>query len=119
MDAGMIFHIILFMLIWCLLFICYRFYKSIAPSNKTLDVSIAFLSAAVICAYLGMLVWKEGILDFLHFKLLGYIICDLKDIYVICFVAIFLISIIRIEKKNRVKLVDLTNYLKGLFKKLP
>lgn len=116
MDAGLLFHVILFAIIWFILFMGYKFLKSIDSHNKILDVSIAFFTSAVICAYLGMLVWEKGILDFLHFKLLGYIICDLKDIYINCFVVLFLVSTMRIEKKHNVKLVDLTNYLKSLFK---
>lgn len=84
--------------------------------NQTLDVSIAFFTSAVICAYLGMLVWEKGILDFLHFKLHFNFVFDLKDVYTNCFVVLFLISAIKIEKKHSVKLVDLRNYLKGLFK---
>ena len=115
MDAGLLFHIILFAIIWFILFAGYKFFKSIDPHNKTLDVSIAFFTSAVICAYLGMLVWEKGILDFLHFKLYFHFVFDLKDIYTNCFVVLLLISTIKIETKYNVKLTDLTNYLKALF----
>ena len=117
LDAGLFFHVILFALIWVILFLFYRFFKEIAPKNKMLDVSFCFLTASVICAYLGILVWEKGILDFLHFKLLGYIICDLKDIYINCFVVLLLISTIKIEKEYKIKLKDMISYFKGLFEK--
>lgn len=117
MDAGLIFHVVLFGLIWLILFLSYRFFKVIAPKSKMLDVAFSFFTAGVICAYLGILVWEKGMLDFLHFKILGYIICDLKDIYINCFVVLLLISTINIERKHNVKLADFGNYLKGLFKK--
>lgn len=117
MDAGLIFHVVLFGLIWFVLFLLYRFFKGVAPKNKMLDVAFSFFTAAVICAYLGILVWEKGMLDFLHFKFLGYIICDLKDIYINCYLVLLLISTINIEKKHNVKSADIGNYLKGLFKK--
>lgn len=117
MDAGLSFHLILFALIWLMIFIFYRFFKGIAPDNKMLDVSISLFTAAVICSYLGMLVWKDGILDFLYCKFLIHAICDLKDIYVNCFVVLLLISTRQIEVKHKIELKDLTDYLKGLFRK--
>ncbi|CAK7026089.1 MAG: hypothetical protein PARBA_01094 [Parabacteroides sp.] len=116
MDAGLLFHIALFTIIWFIQFVAYKFFKSIDPHNKTLDVSIAFFTSSVICAYLGMLVWEKGVLDFLHFKLHLNFVFDLKDIYTNCFVVLLLISTMRIEKKHNVKLADLKNYLKGLLK---
>lgn len=116
-DAGLLFHIFLFAIVWFVLFIIYRFFKRIEPLNKMLDASICFLTAGVICAYLGMLVWENGILDFLHFKLLGNIIFDLKDIYLNCFVILLIVSTKRIEKTYNIKSVDFRNYLQGLFQK--
>lgn len=117
MDAGGIFHVILFALIWYVLFLSYKFFKGFSPHNKMLDVSFAFFTAGVICAYLGILVWEKGILDFLHFKLFGYIICDLKDIYINCFVVLLVISTTKIEQEHKIKLRDMTSYIKSLFKK--
>ena len=117
MDAGLFFHIILFVIIWFIQFVGYKFFKSIDSHNKTLDVSIAFFTSAVICAYLGMLVWEKGILDFLHYKLYFDFVFDLKDIYTNCFIILLLISTIKIEKEHKVKLKDLVYYLKDLFKK--
>lgn len=117
MDAGLIFHVILLAFIWLILFLLYRFIKSFALENKTLDVSISLFTAAAICSYLGMLVWEEGILDFLHFKFLGYIICDLKDLYINCFIVLFLISTITIEVKHKIELKDMKEYFKSLFRR--
>lgn len=116
MDAGLLFHIILFVIIWFILFIGYKFFKSIDPHNKALDASISFFTSAIICAYLGMLVWEKGILDFLHFKLYFNFVFDLKDVYTNCFVILFLISTMRIEKEYNVQLKDLRNYIKRLYK---
>lgn len=117
MDAGLLFHIVLFAIVWLIQFIGYNFFKRFDSGNKILDVSISFFTAAVICSYLGILVWRKGILDFLHIKLIGNIIFDLKDIYVNCFVILFCLNAIKIELKHNIKLIDLKNYLKGLFKK--
>ena len=67
MDAGLIFHIILFALAWFMIYIIYRYLKKLNFANKIVDMGIVFFTAAVICAYLGILVWEKGILDFLHF----------------------------------------------------
>ncbi len=115
-DAGLIFHVILFTLIWIVIFIFYRFFKGVAPENKLLDVSFSFFTAGLICSYLGILVWEKGILDFLCFKPLGYVTCDLKDIYINCFLVLMLISAIKIEKEHKITLKDMVSYLKGLFK---
>jgi signal peptidase II len=117
MDAGLIFHVILFALVWLILFLQYRFFKGIAPKNKMLDVSFSFFTAAAICAYLGILIWEKGTLDFLHFKLLGDIICDLKDIYINCFVVLLVISTTKIAKEHEIKVKDMVSYVKGLFRK--
>ena len=113
MDAGLIFHIILFALVWSFIYIIYRFLKKLNPENKIADMSIVFFTAAVICAYSGILIWEKGILDFLHFKFLGYIICDLKDIYINCFAILFCISTI----KYKFELKELADYIKGLYKR--
>lgn len=115
MDAGLIFHVVLFALIWLIVFVFYRFYKRVAPTNKMLDISFSLLTAGVLCAYLGILVWKEGVLDFLQLKPFGKIVFDLKDLYINCFVVCLLISTKRIESKHHIKLKDMADYLKGLF----
>lgn len=61
MDAGLLFHIVLFAIVWLIQFIGYNFFKRFDSGNKILDVSISFFTAAVICSYLGILVWRKGI----------------------------------------------------------
>lgn len=117
MDAGLIFHLFLFALVWFVIFVFYRFFKKIASTNKMLDCSFGFLTAGVICAYLGVLVWEKGVLDFLQLTLFKIIVFDLKDLYINCFVVLLLISTKRIETKHRVRPKDMADYLKGLFKK--
>ena len=113
MDAGLIFHIILFALAWFMIYIIYRYLKKLNFANKIVDMGIVFFTAAaVICAYLGILVWEKGILDFLHFEFLGYV-CDLKDIYINCFVILFCIN----ATKCNLEFKGLANYMKGLFRK--
>lgn len=115
MDAGLIFHAIVFALVWLVLFPFYKFFKNIAPGNKTLDVSFSFLTAGVICAYLGILIWQDGTLDFLHFKLGASVVFDLKDIYINCFVILLIISTKKIEKEHKTTLQDMMHYIKSLF----
>lgn len=116
MDTGLIFHVILFPLIWIILFLFYRFFKGVAPKNKMLDASFAFFTAGFICSYLGILVWEKGVLDFLHLKLLGGIIFDLKDIYINCYIVLLIISTMKIEKEYKIELKHMASYLKDLFK---
>lgn len=112
MDAGLIFHIILFALAWFIIYVIYRYLKKLNLANKIADMSIVLFTAAVSCAYLGILVWEKGILDFLHFEFLGYV-CDLKDIYINCFVVLFCISAI----KCKLEFKGLANYIIGLFRR--
>ena len=116
-DFGLLFHIVLFVIAWFIQFVGYMFFKSIDSKNITLDLSISCLTAAIICSFLGMLVWSEGILDFLHIKLIVNIIFDLKDIYINCFIVLFSISTARLSIKYNIKLTDFSNYLKSLFSK--
>lgn len=115
-DLGLIFHVILFALIWIFLFLFYRFFKGVAPKNKMLDVSFSFFTAGVICAYLGILIWEKGVLDFLYFKLLVHVVFDLKDIYINCFLLLLVISTMKIEKEHQISLKNMGDYLKDLFK---
>lgn len=116
-DLGLLFHVILFAIIWLVVFVGYRFYKSVDPRSKILDVSIALLTAGVICAYLGILVWDKGVLDFMHFKWMINVICDFKDLYVNGYVVLFIIGAMTIDRKYNLKLADLGNYLKGLLQR--
>lgn len=115
MDMGLVFHLFLFAGIWFMLFILYRFYKSVAPGCKLPDAAMVFLTAAVVCAYAGFLVWKEGVLDFLQVKPLKGIVCDLKDIYVNIFIILWNIGMVVISVRHGVRTKDLTDYLKTRF----
>lgn len=94
MDAGLIFHIILFALAWFMIYIIYRYLKKLNFANKIVDMGIVFFTAAVI------------------FEFLGYV-CDLKDIYINCFVILFCIN----ATKCNLEFKGLANYMKGLFRK--
>jgi len=116
-DVGLLFHIVLFVTVWFIQFIGYSFFKSIDSKNIALDVSISCFTAAVICSFLGMLAWSEGILDFLHIKLIINIIFDLKDIYINCFIVLFWISAMKLSIRYNIKFKDFSSYIKRLFSK--
>lgn len=115
-NMGLIFHVVLFALIWVVIFVLYKFYKNIAPNYKMLDVAIIFQSASYICAYLGILFWSKGMLDYIHLKPLS-VVFDLKDIYVNCFIVLWVISTSVIAAKYHVTGKDYINYFKKLFDK--
>jgi len=89
-DMGLWFHIVFFLFIEILLLFLYGYCrKNIFENKKLLDVAFIFQIAGVICALIGNLIWEKGTLDFMYLKPL--FIFDFKDMYVNCFVILFLI----------------------------
>ena len=98
-DIGLWFHIILFLFEEIILLTLYGYFRNnISENKKLLDVAIIFQITGYICALIGILIWKKGTLDFIYLKPL--FIFDLKDLYVNCFVILFLVY----AYKNRVQI---------------
>jgi len=115
-NMGLWFHIILFLFIGIIVFTFYGcFRNNIAENKKLLDVAFIFFIAGIICAFIGNLLWEKGTLDFIYLKPL--FVFDLKDLYLNCFVALFLVY----AHKNReqiktIKIKNVIDYIKEQLK---
>lgn len=115
-NMGIIAHLIMFSLIWAMLIVFYKFYHKVDPKNRLLDIALVFQTAGFVSAYISILFWKDGVLDFISFKPLN-IVCDLKDLYVNIFVVLWIISTSIIAVKYHTKTKDIVQYIKSLFTK--
>lgn len=111
-NLGLWFHIILFLFIQIIFLILYSFWRNNTSSHKKLlDTAFAFQVAGLVCALIGNVIWEKGILDFIYLKPL--FIFDLKDLYINCFVILFLIFVFKNKTQFRtLKTKDLTEYAK-------
>lgn len=82
-------HIVIFLLAQYIVLAIYCSFRSITTKTTLLDTALIFEVAAMVCALLGNICWKEGTLDFIYLKPLY--IFDLKDIYINTFVCLLLI----------------------------
>jgi lipoprotein signal peptidase len=117
-DIGLYAHIILFLIIEIVVLIFYVYFRNIdLRSKKLLDFAFIFQLAGVICAFSGNLIWEKGTLDYIYLKPL--FIFDLKDLYLNCFLVLFLIFLLRNDTETRkIKLKDVVLYIKNeIFKK--
>ena len=70
--------------------------------------------AALICALIGNLVWKNGTLDYIYFK--PWFVFDLKDVYIDFGVGFFLIYAFKNKNQlNPIKSRDVFLYAKSRF----
>lgn len=113
-HVGLLPHIILFVVIQFIMIVLYGYFKNNIKNSRILGVAFAFQMAAMACALLGNLVWKEGTLDFIY--LVPLFIFDLKDLYSNCFILLFFIYVYSVKKPlEKVQFSDLVFYAKGLF----
>lgn len=115
-NMGIVTHLIMFSLIWAMLIVFYKFYHKVDPKNRLLDIALVFQTAGFASAYISILFWEDGVLDFISFKPLN-IVCDLKDLYVNIFVVLWIISTSIIAVKYHTKTKDIVQYIKSLFTK--
>lgn len=115
-NMGLIAHLVLFTIIWLLIIFLYKYYHKIDSKNKLLDAALVFQTAGFASAYISILFWKDGVLDFMYFKPLN-VICDLKDLYVNIFVILFITSTSIIAVRFQTKTKDIIKYAKSFFTK--
>ena len=116
-NVGLMPHIILYLLIGVLVPIYFSYIRNNIPRNKKLiDVALIFMMAAILCALIGNIIWKEGTLDYIYLKSL--FVFDLKDVYIDFGVALFLIYVFknRDQFKNPIKTRDVFLYAKNKLK---
>lgn len=111
-DTGLLLHLALFTVIWVFIWQLYLFYKRFAPDNRLLGIAMVFQVAAFASAYLSILFWEKGVLDFLYIVPTKFIVCDWKDIYLNCFCVLFILSTLLIAPKHKIRSKDVTDYFK-------
>ena len=116
-NVGLLPHIILYLFIGVLIPIYFSYFRNHMPYNKKLiDVAIIFIMAALICALIGNLIWKNGTLDYIYLK--PWFVFDLKDVYIDFGVGFFLIYAFKNRNQlNPIKSRDVFLYAKNRFKK--
>ena len=87
LNLGILPHTVLLVFIQFGLILLYGYFKVIKHSTVLINIAFIFGQAALICVFCGFFLWKDGILDFIF---LYPFTCDLKDIYLNCFVVLFL-----------------------------
>jgi hypothetical protein len=79
-NVGLIPHVILYILIAIFLPMFFSYFRNNIPADKKLiDIAIVFMMAAVLCAFIGNVIWQKGTLDYIYLKPL--FVFDLKDLY--------------------------------------
>ena len=98
-NVGFLPHVILYLLIVILVPMYFSYFKNKISNNKNLiDIATIFIMAAILCALIGNIIWKNGTLDYIYLKPL--FVSDLKDSYSDIGVILFLFYAF----KNRVQL---------------
>lgn len=111
-NMGVIAHLTMFSLIWAVAIFLYKYYHKVDSKNRLLDVGLIFQTAGFASAYISILFWKDGVLDFMYFKPLN-VTCDLKDLYINIFVILWIISTSMFKTNTK----DIVQYIKSLFAK--
>jgi hypothetical protein len=106
-NVGLLPHVILYILIGIFtpMFFFY-FRNNISANKKLIGIAIVFMMAAVLCALIGNIIWKNGTLDYIYLK--PFFVFDLKDLYSDIGVITFLIYAF----KNRGQFEKLTKGMK-------
>jgi len=101
-NFGLWFHITLFLFLQIIMLAFYSYFRSnISKNKKFLDVALIFQISGYICALIGNLIWEKGTLDYVYLKPL--FVFDLKDLYINCFVILFLVYL----NKNKIEIKNL------------
>lgn len=114
-NLGFWFHILLFLFAQGIFLVLYGFLKNNSTFNKKLlDAGMVFqlYLSGFVCAVIGNIIWKNGILDFIYLKPL--FIFEFKDVYLNCFAVLFLIFVYKNKKQmEHLKMRDITQYSKN------
>ncbi len=118
-NIGLYVHIIIFLIIEIVMFALYLYCRDgNFRSKRLLDFAFIFQLAAVICTFIGNLIWKKGTLDYIYLK--PFFVFDLKDLYINCF---FMFSFLAFTIRNdtairKIKIKDVWLNLKdNVFRK--
>src|SRR5690554_768066 len=98
LNIGLIPHIILYLLAGILVPMYFSYFKNkISDNKKLIDVAAIFMTAAILCALIGNIIWTKGTLDYIYLKPL--FVFDLKDVYIDCGVVMILIYVLKNRKQ--------------------
>lgn len=112
LEMGVIPHTILLIIIQLLLLLLYGYYKTVQVSIKLIDLSFIFGQAALICVFCGFFFWNKGILDFIFVYPFTF---DFKDIYLNCFVVLFLLNSFKYKNEIEDSNLKIRDYMRILF----
>ena len=99
LNLGLLPHTIILVLIQLIMVLCYDYYRNIQhPDTLFLDISFIFGQSALICVFCGFYFWETGILDFIY---LYFWTVDFKDIYLNCFVLLFVVNYLKKKTEFR------------------
>ena len=103
-DVGFLPHLVIFFIS---LAVVIHIHVSIKiklnnKQSKFLDTAIILYMSAALCSFIGVLFWKDGVLDYIYLKPL--FIFDLKDVYASSFVLLYLLF--AIKNRNKVENID-------------
>jgi signal peptidase II len=106
LNIGLLPHTVLLIFLQLAILFFYKFARIVQHSTKLLDISFIFGQSAFICVFCGFFLWEAGVLDFLYLRLWTV---DFKDIYLNCFVILFLLNYHKNKtmlKSSKIKLRD-------------
>jgi len=106
LNIGLLPHTILLIFIQLAILFFYKFARTVQHATNLLDISFIFGQSAFICVFCGFFLWEAGILDFLYLRLWTV---DFKDIYLNCFVILFLLNFHKnkaLLKSSKIKIKD-------------
>ena len=117
-NVGLLPHIILYLLIGVLVPMYFSYFRNnILHNKKLIDISLIFMMAAILCAFIGNIIWKKGTLDYIYLN--PFFVFDLKDVYIDFGVALFLIYVFknRNQFEHPIKTRDVFLYAKNKLKR--
>lgn len=110
LKIGLFPHIVFLLIMQILLIFLWGFFKSAKLSTTLFDVAFIFVEAAFLCGFISFIFWKKGCLDFIYLKPL--FVFDFKDLYVDCFLILFLIYLLKDKTKINSCKKSLIGYLR-------
>ena len=106
LNIGLLPHTVILIVIQFVIFLLYKYLRTVQHYPKLLDISFIFGQSALICVFCGFFLWESGILDFIY---LHFWTVDFKDIYLNCFAILFLVNYNKNKtelKSSKIKMKD-------------
>jgi hypothetical protein len=101
--------IVFYFIILCLLIIFYNLVRKARKNTTLFDFAFIFIIVAHVCYLIGCIFWEKGCLDYIYLKSL--FIFDLKDLYIDCFICLFIVFMYKQQIHTFKDLVELTKQI--------